>query len=192
MPENLALIEPARTALILMDFQPGALATLADSETPLARANQALAWARKTHIQACFVRVGFTVADYESIPSHSKAFAAVAQHRLFGADSPETHVHPSLEVREHDIVVRKTRVGAFTTTDLLDTLHARGIDTLIIAGISTSGAVLSTVRHAADMDFRLYVLADATADHDHEVHRVLTDKVFPTQADVITTADLEQ
>lgn len=72
MPENLAPIEPARTALLLMDFQPAALATLADSEALLARANQALAWARKTHVQACFVRVGFTLADYESIPLHSK------------------------------------------------------------------------------------------------------------------------
>jgi hypothetical protein len=44
MTENLAPIDPARTALLLMDFQPGGLATLPDhSETLLARADEALA-----------------------------------------------------------------------------------------------------------------------------------------------------
>jgi nicotinamidase-related amidase len=41
-----------------------------------------------------------------------------------------------------------------------------------------------------DEDYRIYVLADATADPDPEVHRVLVDKVLPHQADVITTGDL--
>jgi len=46
--------------------------------------------------------------------------------------------------------------------------------------------VLSTLRQAADLDYRLTVLADACADPDAEVHRVLTEKVFPKQARVIT------
>ena len=50
--------------------------------------------------------------------------------------------------------------------------------------------MLSTLRHAADENYRMYVLADATADPDPEVHRVLTEKVFPHQADVIDTAEL--
>jgi nicotinamidase-related amidase len=50
--------------------------------------------------------------------------------------------------------------------------------------------VLSTVRDAADDDYRIYVLADATADPDPDVHRTLIEKVFPHQADVITSADL--
>jgi nicotinamidase-related amidase len=50
--------------------------------------------------------------------------------------------------------------------------------------------VLSTLGDAADEDYRLYVLADATADSDPEVHRVLTEKVFPYQADVISSDDL--
>ena len=49
--------------------------------------------------------------------------------------------------------------------------------------------VLSTLRQAADLDFRLVVLADACADGDPEVHRVLTEKVFPRQAQVTTTDD---
>ena len=50
----------------------------------------------------------------------------------------------------------------------------------------TSGVVLSTLRQAADLDYRLTVLTDACYDPDPEIHRVLTEKVFPRQADVIT------
>ena len=57
-------------------------------------------------------------------------------------------------------------------------------------GIATSGVVLSTVRWAADMDYQVVVVSDASADMDSEVHRVLTQKVFPTQATVVTTESM--
>ena len=47
--------------------------------------------------------------------------------------------------------------------------------------------MLSTVRWAADLDYQMVVVADACADGDAEVHRVLTEKVFPTQATVVST-----
>jgi nicotinamidase-related amidase len=92
--------------------------------------------------------------------------------------------------RPGDLTVRKTRVGAFSTTDLDRRLRAHGIDTLVLAGISTSGVVLSTVRDAADRDYRLYVLKDGCADRDGEVHDLLMRKVFPRQAWVVSIADL--
>jgi hypothetical protein len=50
--------------------------------------------------------------------------------------------------------------------------------------------VLSTFRDAGDEDYCLFVLADATADPDPEVLRVLIGKVFPHRADVVQTNDL--
>ena len=60
------------------------------------------------------------------------------------------------------------------------------MDTLVLTGIATSGVVLSTLRQAADLDYKLIVLADACLDGDAEVHRILTEKVFPRQADVLS------
>lgn len=80
---------------------------------------------------------------------------------------------------------------ADSTTGLGEQLREHGIDTLILAGISTSGVVLSTVRDAADSDYRVFVLADASADRDREVHDFLTGKIFPAQAHVITVAELD-
>jgi nicotinamidase-related amidase len=105
-------------------------------------------------------------------------------------EAPETVVHPQVAPQAGDIIVRKTRVGAFSTTDLDKQLRDRGITNLILAGISTSGVVLSTVRDAADRDYRVYVLADGTADVDPDVHDILIQKIFPRQAYIITTAEL--
>jgi nicotinamidase-related amidase len=95
----------------------------------------------------------------------------------------------ALEPGADEPVVLKRRVSAFSGSDLDVLLRAAGADSLVLAGIATSGVVLSTLRQAADLDYRLTVLSDACADGDAEVHRVLLDKVFPRQALVTTTDD---
>jgi nicotinamidase-related amidase len=50
--------------------------------------------------------------------------------------------------------------------------------------------VLSTVRQASDMDYRLVVVEDCCLDRDEEVHRVLTQKVFPASATVVASSDV--
>jgi nicotinamidase-related amidase len=190
MPMSVSPIRPERTALLLMDFQPAIMAGIADTEALLDRAHAALAWARSEKVLVVYVRVAFAAEDFAAVPTHNKAFATVAANQFLADGSPESNIHESFDVQDDDIVVRKTRFGAFSTTDLYASLHSQGIDTLVVAGISTAGVVLSTLRDAADEDYRLFVLADATADHDPDVHRVLTEKVFPHQADVINTEDL--
>jgi nicotinamidase-related amidase len=59
----------------------------------------------------------------------------------------------------------------------------------VLTGISTSGVVLSTLREAADKDYQITVLSDCCGDIDDEVHRVLTTKIFPRQADVLTVQE---
>jgi nicotinamidase-related amidase len=109
----------------------------------------------------------------------------------FHADSPTTAIHARIAPEGEDIAVRKTRVGAFLTTDLDQQLRGHGVDTLILAGISTSGVLLSTVREAADRDYRILVLSDASADPEPDVHEFLTARIFPKQAEVIVLAELE-
>ena len=64
-----------------------------------------------------------------------------------------------------------------------------GIQHLVLSGFATSGVVLSTLREAADKDYVLTVLEDGCADRDPEVHRVLTTKIFPRQANVVTVEE---
>jgi nicotinamidase-related amidase len=184
-------IDPQRSALLVMDYQPAVLASLSEAEALLVRLAEAIATVRQAGVHVAYVRVAFDDPDYETIPATNKTFAPfAASGRFLHHEAPETAVHHHVAPEPGDIIVRKTRVGAFSTTDLDEQLRSRDIDTVILAGVSTSGVVLSTVRDAADRDYRVYVLADGSADHDSDVHDVLTQKVFPWQAHVIDVDDL--
>ena len=192
MTDTLPAVDPRRTALLVMDYQTGILGRLDQAEALLACAADAIAVVRGRGGQIGYVRVGFDDADYDAVPAHSRfapllAAAGPAMHSA----SPATAVHDTVAPEPGDIAVRKTRVGAFSTTDLDRQLRDRGIINLILAGISTSGVVLSTVRDAADRDYRVFVLADACADPVPGLHEFLTEKIFPRQAHVITSAELK-
>ncbi|UWP79694.1 isochorismatase family protein [Dactylosporangium fulvum] len=185
-------LDPARTALLVMDYQPVLAARIPDAVAQLDRVRTALDVVRRHGGHVGYVRVGFTDEDYERVPEHSR-FAARARQLgpALHADAPGTQVHSELAPLPGDVLVRKSRVGAFSTTDLHQQLQERGVDTLVLAGFSTSGVVLSTVRDAADRDYRVVVLADGCADPDPEVHTFLIDRIFPAQAAVTKVADLE-
>jgi nicotinamidase-related amidase len=184
-------IDPRRAALLVMDYQHGIVGMLDDSDALVARAAEAIDLVRSRGGHVGYVRVAFTDADLQDIPPTSRMGARIASSPdAFRHDAPATQIDERVAPRDGDIIVRKTRVGAFSTTDLAQQLADRGIDTLILAGISTSGVVLSTVRDGSDRDYALYVLSDATADRDPAVHACLMEQVFPRQADVITVAEL--
>ncbi|MFF8024988.1 MFS transporter [Streptomyces sp. NPDC007896] len=186
-----AALDPARTALLLMDFQPVVLGAVPDPQGVLTRAGEALAWARAHGAHVVFVRVALAQEDAAAVPAHNKTFSQAAAAGYLADGTAATAVHESLKAEEDDLTVRKTRISAFASdTDLRAELRARNVDTLVLAGLSTSGVVLTTLRQAADEDYRLFLLADATADPDPEVHRVLMEKVFPHQAEIISTTDL--
>ena len=192
MTDAAPTIDPQRTALLVMDYQQAIVGMIDDSEALVARAAQAIELVRGRGGHVGYVRVAFTAADLENIPPTSSMGARIASSpQGFMDDAPTTQIDERVAPRDGDIIVRKTRVGAFSTTDLADQLAQRGVDTLILAGISTSGVVLSTVRDGADRDYALYVLSDATADRDQSVHDCLMDSVFPRQATVITVDELE-
>ena len=122
-------------------------------------------------------------------PPRNKSFAALGKSRFLTDGTAPAAIHDALAPTADEEVFTKHRVGAFGTTNLAARLTARGIDTLVLTGIATSGVVLSTLRDAADQDYRLFVIADCCGDADAQVHRVLTEKVFPRQADVIALED---
>jgi nicotinamidase-related amidase len=172
-----------------MDYQNGIFERVQNGDVLLAGARRAIDLIRAHGGTVGYVRVGF--ADGEA-PSGTmgRRIGRDAALTMFHADSPATQIHDDIAPQEGDIVVRKTRVGPFGTTDLHERLQADGIDTLILAGISTSGVVLSAVRDGHDRDYRLIVLSDLCADPEAEIHGFLIERIFPRQADVITSGEL--
>jgi nicotinamidase-related amidase len=175
-----------RPVLLVMDFQHGIVERQGDRSVADA-ASRAVQAARAAGIPVMFVRVAFR-PGYPEAAATNATFAGIGQGGdAMTEDHPDTQVHSSLAPQAGEPVILKRRVSAFSGSDLDVLLRAAGADTLILAGIATSGVVLSTLRQAADLDYRLIVLSDACADRDAEVHRVLTEKIFPRQALVTTT-----
>jgi nicotinamidase-related amidase len=183
-------IDRARSALLIMDFQAGIVERFggADQAGLLGRTRAAIDAARDAAVQVIFVAVGFR-AGYPEVSPRNAGFGTVKASGMFAPGDPNAQIHPALGSGAADIIVTKRRVSAFTGSDLEVVLRSKGIETLVLAGIATSGVVLSTLRQAADVDYRIIVLSDCCADRDPEVHRCLLEKVFPRQAAVITGAD---
>jgi nicotinamidase-related amidase len=175
------------TVLLVMDVQRGIVERF-DQDGYLERLSEAVAAARSADVPVVYVTVGFRPGHPE-ISARNRTFSAAATAGAYVEGDPATEIHPAVAPRPEDARVTKRRVSAFTGSDLDVLLRGLDAGTLVLTGIATSGVVLSTLRQAADLDYRLVVLADACRDADPEVHRVLTEKVFPRQADVLTVAE---
>lgn len=139
MDEHTPAIDPRRTALLVMDYQAGIVGRITDADDRLTRMRAAIDVARQHGIVVGYVRVALTDEEREAVPEHNKSFFTLARQRpAMHADAPETAVHEAVAPPPGDIVVRKQRVGPFSTTDLAEQLAVRGIDTLVLGGISTS------------------------------------------------------
>ncbi len=175
--------QPDRPALLVMDVQPGVVERAPDPAAYLAAVTQAVQAARGHGVPVIHVIVGFRPGMPE-ISARNQTFAIAKQNRPPYLFDPR----PAITPEAGEVVVTKRRVSAFAGSDLEVVLRAGSIDHLVLCGIATSGVVLSTLREAADKDYRLTVLADLCSDTDAEVHAVLTGKVFPRQAHVMDSA----
>ena len=178
-------LDPQKTAFLTLDLQKGIFGNMPDSERTMPVAAKAVAFARKNQFRVVHVGLGFSEGHPE-IPDFESPFLRVKQNNLFVKGTPSAEFHGDI-FHPDDLVIYKQRVGAFSDNHLERVLRSRRIEHLVFFGIATSGIVLSTLRRAFDLDFRSVVLKDACFDSDQEVHRVLTEKVFPRQAWVAET-----
>jgi nicotinamidase-related amidase len=179
----------SKTALLVMDVQNGIVSNLEENKEEALTTYQKVIMAARQHaIPVIFIRVGFS-EGYPEISPKNKRFSGILKYGGMTVLDEATQIHESVKPEVNEVVVTKYRISAFAGSNLEIILRSQQIDTLVLSGISTSGVVLSTLREAADKDFQLKVLADACFDTNKEVHHVLMDKVFPSQADVLNVQD---
>ena len=169
MTQAATRIDAARTAVVIMDFQQRIVNNFAsDPEAVVRNAGRVLEGAREAGIPV---------------------FHVVHRGGPFAEYAPDVELHEGVMPVEGERVITKVRPGPFSTTSLDVDLREAGRDTLVLMGVATSGCVLSCVRWAFDVNYNLVVVADACSDPDPEVHRVLTEKVYPRQATVVSTEE---
>ncbi|KAG0047176.1 hypothetical protein BGZ83_007724 [Gryganskiella cystojenkinii] len=172
------------SALLVMDVQQLTVARVPDTDY-LPRLRTAIDAARATGIPVIYVVISFR-DGYPEVSGRNKCFSAIAQTGALINGDAGLQIHPDVAPLPGEVIVTKRRISAFTGSDLDVVLRGLGVDHLVLAGIATSGVVLSTLTQAADLDFALTVLADGCLDTNPDVHRVLMEKVFPRSADILT------
>jgi nicotinamidase-related amidase len=178
------------TALLLLDLQNGLLERFGDEKhNYLSLVSDAIKAARVAGISIIFVRTCFR-SGHPEVSERNFTAAKLASYGGALEGDPLVDICAEIAPSGKDIIVTKRRVSAFSGSDLDCVLRGLDVTSLILAGIATSGAVLSTVRYAADMDYSLTVVGDLCFDPDPEVHRVLVEKVFPRQARVLSAEQL--
>ncbi|MGF6507057.1 cysteine hydrolase family protein [Paraburkholderia sp. 32] len=189
---NPLLVDPSKSALLVMDYQIDTLGKFmapTDSSEVLSLMPKLLAAARSAGMLVIYVVVSFR-PGYPEVSPRNSIFSFIAKNGLCQASSPGAQIHPAVAPVEGEAVVIKHRIGAFSGTDLQTILQSQAIETLVVAGVHTSGVVLSTLRQAFDLDYQIVVAGDCCADPDREAHDMLLNRVFPKQATVTSAASL--
>lgn len=85
-------------------------------------------------------------------------------------------------------MIFKHRWNAFFQTSLELALRARGLDTIVLAGLSTDVGIASTAFSARDLDFGIVIARDACYAHRGPNHDFFMNRIFPRMGRVMTTA----
>ncbi|TFV86709.1 isochorismatase family protein [Blastococcus sp. CT_GayMR20] len=107
----------------------------------------------------------------------------------FAEDAPGDWGDLALEPEAGEVVVVKQYASAFFGTSLAPTLHASGVDTLVLAGVSTSGCVRATAMDALNSGFRPQVVRQACADRTPALHENNIADVDAKYADVMDLSE---
>jgi nicotinamidase-related amidase len=190
--EKPVILDKGTTMLLMADFS-----TTGMGQNPIVEERHTLEGAREVLDAARRggIFVGYCISHFHpGFPEVSGRSTTRAARRDAGEVlpvDPAALILPEVQPRAGEPVIAKHRTSAFSGSAFEMILRAHNIETLILMGHATSGVILSTVRLAADLDYRLMVVKDGCADRDPEVHRVLMAKVFPRQGTVVSAQDLE-
>jgi ureidoacrylate peracid hydrolase len=194
-------LEPARTALIVVDLQngfmaPGQPAEIAQAREIVPNVNRLAAATRTAGGTVVWIQNTITPESEKSWSVYLGNFAdddwGPRVRRAFTPGAFGHALYPSLEVRPSDLTVRKYRFSALVqgASDLDAILRARGIDTLIIVGTATNVCCESTARDAMMLNYKVFFVSDANACRTDEEHNATLAIMMGMFADVRSTDEM--
>ncbi len=182
-------LEPAKTALLVIDLQRGILALPASPHGAAEVVERAAALcraARDAGILVVFVRV-------TPSPDGADALRPIAD--LPPLSPPQlppdwADLAPELGARPDELIITKRQWGAFYGTELDLQLRRRGVDTLVLCGISANIAIESTARDAYERGYNQVLVEDCIAARSEEEHAFVMRTVFARIGRVRRTAEV--
>ena len=181
-------LAPGRTALLLIDMQ----VDFVDGDDAQAAVRQAASLAdsaRQAKVPCVFVRLITREDDETPFLQEWKTRRGLGAPPLCreGTRGAE-FVGPQPQGGE--MVFSKKRYNAFIGTGLDTALRGEGIDTLVVAGLTTECCIDSSVRDAFERDYHVFVVSDATACYARELHRAALEALKLNCAGIVSSADV--
>ncbi len=176
-------------ALIVVDF----LQAFTDPESALGAAvddeitavNLLVDAAHDADLPVYFSSISYSEDDLGDAGVWPRKIAGLAALR---ADTPQVLQDARLHVGAGDEMILKKYASCFFGTDLQTRLHQRHVDTLVVAGCSTSGCVRATVVDACQTGLRAIVALEAVADRSASAHRQSLVDIQMKYGDVLSVA----
>lgn len=193
-------LAPGRTALLIVDMQvdfAAAHGALGQAGVDLSAVPAALAAAegladsaRAADLPVIFV--GLRTSEKTDSPAWQERAWRLEQDASDGlcrqGEPGADFVGPQPKPGER--VIAKTRYSAFFDTDLHATLMAMKVDTLVICGLTTECCVDCTVRDAFQLDYQVFIAADACAAYEPDLHEGALKALALNCAIVVDSADV--
>jgi maleamate amidohydrolase len=182
----------SRPALLVIDAVQGyvdpAAPIYAHAEPIISAIARLLALAR-----AADIPVIYTVVSYRADGADGGLFwKKLPALRAFVEGSPFAAIPAPIAPRDKELVITKRYASAFFGTALASDLAARGVDTVIISGFSTSGCVRATALDALQHGYAPFVVRDACADRHPAPHEANLFDLQAKYAEVVDIADIER
>ena len=181
-------LKASKTALVVIDLQHG-LKVL-----PVAPRSFDEVVERTAHLADTFRQKGSHVI-WVRVDLHNFRQLVVDQPMIDPAAPPMppefVEIVPEVGKLESEILITKRFWGAFDTTGLEAELRKRGVETIVLCGISTDIGVESTARSAATLGFNVVVVEDASSARSVETHVNAIERIFPFLGRVRSASEVE-
>lgn len=180
-----------RRALLMVDFAQAYFVPdsplFADADGVVARAQALLHWARRQRLLVCHTRVELRPDGLDG----GVFFRKIPALKAFCTGNPLSEVVPELRPAADEPVITKQYASAFFGTSLASLLRAKGVDCVLIAGMSTSGCVRASTVDAIQHGFIPVVVSDACGDRHPAPHASNLFDLQAKYADVVTLQQLQ-
>ena len=168
-----------KTALLVLDMQEGIASSVPRIKNIIKANQRAIEAARQHRIPVIFIRLVLDVS------SSNKVFSTIkAQGYAITEADASTRILEDLAPLEDEPIISKRRFSAFTGSYLEVYLRANDINHLVLTGVSTSGAVLSTALESVDKDYYITVLEDAVGDRSDDKHDFIIEQILSRSCDI--------
>ncbi|KAJ4407200.1 hypothetical protein N0V91_004082 [Didymella pomorum] len=183
---------PSQTALLLLDFHQMFVEKAAGpkAHTALRKAANLRLWASSQGIQVIHCLIDVNGTPYPTCKGSARVSGIVAAMTKDGGDEPK-ELTKDLEDDERTFTRRPGHVSALKSPGLEEYLQSQGIQSLMLAGLSTTGCVLRTALSACDAEYVVTVVSDGCADDGEGLHDLAL-KLVESRGYVSTAVEFQE